>query len=242
MIPRAKQLMRILGQDLDKDKILTIREVKIPNFYLMTPFQWEFCHQLVELYEEYIFGNDFMYEHNQVKITSSDIVFDCGANMGLFAAYAASKGAKVYAFEPNEKILACLKAVQICYPNITIIPLGCYSLDGVISYDECDNIGANHLSKYPHPNKTLSQKIIKVTSLDCYANENNVFPTFIKMDVEGAEQDILIGSNQILFNQPKMAISCYHQTNDSAGIVNQILQFNSHYNFIPFKQKLIFAY
>jgi len=45
------------------------------------------------------------YEMENVQINPGDIVIDCGANLGMFAALASYKGARVYAFEPSKYIV-----------------------------------------------------------------------------------------------------------------------------------------
>ncbi|HJJ72975.1 MAG TPA: hypothetical protein O0X58_01255, partial [Methanocorpusculum sp.] len=40
------------------------------------------------------------YELGDVGIEEGDVVFDCGANLGVFSLLAAYRGAEVYAFEP----------------------------------------------------------------------------------------------------------------------------------------------
>lgn len=238
MIERAKYLMFLMGQDLETNKILNIKDVKIPNFYLLTPFKWEFCHQLVELYENYILGSYFMYENNKVQINAGDVVFDCGANMGLFSAYAASKGAIVHAFEPNPLLKPCLQSIQYLYPKMEIHSVGCYSHNDIIDYNECDNIGANHLSQYQHSNLVINKIKVPVIAL----NNLGIIPNFIKMDVEGAEQDVLYGASDLLAHKPKMAISCYHANNDLLSLKSYIFENNQDYNFILYQNKLIFAY
>ena len=126
MIYRALTLFNLLNQDVLNQDVLVIKGVKIPNFFKKdAKLQWEFCHQFIELYEDWILNPKgyFAYENEQIKISQNDIVFDCGANMGMFAAYAATQGAKVYCFEPNEKARKLLTETQELYPNqITIIP------------------------------------------------------------------------------------------------------------------------
>lgn len=51
------------------------------------------------LFAETWYLNDYDVPHLPVR--RGDTVFDVGANHGFFALYAANKGAKVYAFEPN---------------------------------------------------------------------------------------------------------------------------------------------
>lgn len=48
----------------------------------------------------YHYTDEGPYEWSDVRINKGDVVFDCGANLGVFSILAASKGAEVYAFEP----------------------------------------------------------------------------------------------------------------------------------------------
>ena len=52
---------------------------------------------------------DGPYEIDTVQIHAGDVVIDAGANVGIFSLLAAKKGAdKIYAFEPQERILGYL--------------------------------------------------------------------------------------------------------------------------------------
>ena len=50
-------LLNALKQDIFNDDILYLKDVKIPNFFKIQDknLQFEFCHQILELYEDYIF-------------------------------------------------------------------------------------------------------------------------------------------------------------------------------------------
>ena len=67
--------------------------------------------------------------------------------MGLFAAYAATKGAKVYCFEPCSSTRKLLKQTQSLYPKgqITIIPKALSNINSIEFFLKTDNIGANRL-------------------------------------------------------------------------------------------------
>jgi len=52
------------------------------------------------IYNSYKYVDEGPYEWGNVEIENGDIVFDCGANLGIFSILAANKGATVYAFEP----------------------------------------------------------------------------------------------------------------------------------------------
>ena len=52
---------------------------------------------------------------------------------------------------------------------------------------------------------------MRVTSLDTLLYDEPNRPTFIKMDIEGAELEALEGARKIIErDKPKLAISCYH--------------------------------
>lgn len=56
--------------------------------------------------------------------------------------------------------------------------------------------------------------------------------TFIKMDVEGAEYNALLGSRKTITEQhPKLAISVYHKPEDIIDIPALLLEYQSDYKF-----------
>ena len=59
--------------------------------------EWDCYDKVCEAIES--FFREGPYEYGEVSIDKDDIVFDCGANIGLFSAVASRYGAHVYAFE-----------------------------------------------------------------------------------------------------------------------------------------------
>ena len=124
MVFQGLILFNTLKQDILNDEVLDIKGVKIPNFFKdNTDLQFEFCHQFIELYQDYVLQSKgyFSYEMENFEISENDIIFDCGANMGMFAAYAATKGAIVHCFEPCSSTRELLYKTQELYPNNIII-------------------------------------------------------------------------------------------------------------------------
>ena len=77
------------------------------SFYMET--EDLLCPALQDTERDYCEGP---YELENVILKENDVVIDCGSNIGLFSLHAASKGCKVYAFEPDKKNRLLLE--QVC--------------------------------------------------------------------------------------------------------------------------------
>ena len=54
--------------------------------------------------------------------------------------------------------------------------------------------------------------------------------TFIKMDIEGAEYEALLGARKLIMeNRPRMAISVYHKFEDFVTLANLVLEMHPDY-------------
>lgn len=240
MIYKALTLFNALGERVLDNEILNIRGIKIPNFFKTgVGIQYEFCHQFVELYEDFLLNPDgyFSYENEEVQISEDDIVIDCGGNMGLFAAYAATKGATVYCFEPCQSIRDNFlsKTKDLYGDKITIVPYALGAVEGTETFLHTPNIGANHLAKYKVNTELpiIGSETVKVVTLDKFLEEHNIIPTIIKADVEGAEKDLLLGAKNIIRTVcPKMVISNYHTPRDIMHIQEIVAKINLNYNYI----------
>lgn len=128
----------------------------------------------------------------------------------------------IYAFEPDSRCIeTCILNLNNQKINYKLIPKGVWSDEMQISFfysdygdscicRECGSVG------------------IPVISLDKELQDERV--TFIKMDIEGAELQALIGAKKIIRkNKPKLAISVYHKKEDIFEIPQVILEYYSGY-------------
>lgn len=224
-------------------KILQLRNTKIYNFSEdKNPIiHHEFIQQFDELYMNYLTENGYFgYENENVTVKKNDIVVDCGANMGLFSAWAASKGGIVYSFEPGKTAQYYLNKTKELYPyNIKIIPYGVSNIQSQQEYTECINIAGSHLSRINLDQQTgfKDKYLIQTISLDEYFQ--NIKIDFIKIDTEGSEKEIILGAKNIIYSQsPKMVIACYHYKDDNINLANLIYKINPNYKIIEQNKKL----
>lgn len=131
-----------------------------------------------------------------------DILFDIGANIGVYSLYASPKINSVFAFEPHYQNYANLN-ININLNKFTNIKAYC------IAFDKNPGIGSFNLYKtnlgsstsqlnrnLDHNNKVfevIEKQQILVESLSSFIKKSNVFPNHIKIDVDGIEYQILEG-------------------------------------------------
>lgn len=147
------------------------------------------------------FESDYIsYYYKMVK--KGAIVFDIGANIGLFSLIAATKMSNegaIYAFEPAEmphkQFENSIKLND--YTIINLEKLGVADQVGKISFNVCEDDAYNSLGNKPM--KEIKEIIeINVTSVDTFCAEKNIEKIdILKMDTEGAEYLILEGGKRI---------------------------------------------
>jgi len=149
------------------------------------------------------------YFHSQVKPEDGDCIVDAGAYIGdtiedIVKENIAYK--KIYAFEPDEQNYAKLIENTKTYQNIEAHKYGLWDkTDKLYFYAEA-NMGSSITSDI-----SKSNKIIDTISLDEFFKDKEK-PTLIKMDIEGAELNALLGAKEIICKyKPKLQICIYHK-------------------------------
>lgn len=124
----------------------------------------------------------------------------------------------VHIFEPEEKnMIVCKKNLEK-YNNIFFYQMGLSNKAQILKFDFAGS--ASRISD-------IGETEIKVESLDKLDVKDI---TFIKMDIEGAEEEAILGAKETIKKyQPKIAISVYHKANDFWRIPELILSICSDY-------------
>lgn len=191
----------------------------------------------IEYIKYYIYATTFLLEQYKyaphVAISKNtnnnkgDVVLDCGACFGETSIWSAMQGAsKIYAFDPSPNNIASCKAnikAHKLQNKIEVIPFALGKEAGETLFQQnIDNPGASRLSPHSKANESTP---VSITTLDIWCTENNVKPDFIKMDIEGAETDAIIGAqNVIREHKPRFAICLYHNMSDLWNIPYLIKQ------------------
>jgi FkbM family methyltransferase len=133
-------------------------------------------------------------------LKTGSIVFDVGANYGFYALLGARAGAEVFAFEPhkeNAETLASHADMNGLASHIHIVSSAAYSYTGSIAL-EPPTIGGSHGNALTRPqgSKAVNTVYVPCTTLDKFIQANPE-PSLVKMDVEGAESEVLKGADHL---------------------------------------------
>ncbi len=143
----------------------------------------------------------------------SKVLFDCGVAEGLFPLTYIDYLDKIVLFECDSLWIEALKATFEPYKEKVMI------VNAYVSDCVTDNS----------------------ITLDYFADNHNLRPTFIKMDIEGFEEKALRGASKLLLESPNLtcAICTYHTPEAETNIVNYMTEAG----FVPsYNQGFMFFY
>jgi len=120
---------------------------------------------------------------------------DVGGHCGFWSFYLGGNFKKVYAFEPVEIFRECFKK-NIPHGNVELLPVALGNENGFVSMNvELENTGATHVSS-----NTNDLNKVELKKLDDYELTD---ADFIKIDVEGYENQFVLGAKETLLrNKP----------------------------------------
>lgn len=223
-----------------------MRYIYDDSLKVYTEYGDNYNYELIDELDKTINEGTYCYiskEGVHITINEGDVVIDAGAWIGDFSAYAAKKGAQVYAFEPSPMNIKLLeKTIEYnkgSCGKITIVPFGLGEKEeNVDFFENIENTGGNAFNADEGSNITLA-----ITTLDLWAEKNSIEKiNFIKSDIEGYERQLLRGATNVLRKySPTLSICTYHFEDDREVLKEIILKANPNYKIIQRKMKL-FAY
>jgi FkbM family methyltransferase len=146
-------------------------------------------------------------------ISSKDYVLEIGGHIGYFTIFFISlvgKDGKVDVFEPSEENLKYLepnisRSIAGLNPQISVIRKGAGDINGKLDFYLDPITGQNNSfvenfegfftnREYsPESSAQPIKVIVEVTTLDSYFEGKTEFPSFVKIDVEGFEWNVIQG-------------------------------------------------
>ena len=145
-------------------------------------------------------------------VREGDCVWDVGANAGyysrLFAERVGQRG-RVFAFEPDPRVLARLEQSVGILGNVTLVPVALADRDGTMRFRQgSDAVGAT--GQLIDADRTSAGAWIEVPVLrgdTVVARGMAALPDVVKIDVEGFEAEVLRGLGALL-ERPSLRAVC----------------------------------
>lgn len=174
---------------------------------------------------EYLYSTT-EYDKNRIyrdilRLDKDDIIVDMGAYDGdTIREFNDFTGGcrHIYALEPDEKNFRKLERNTANCKGITLYNLGAWNRQDTLLF-----------SKKAGRQSVLSNSgtPVKVTDIDSLIDDK---VTLLKMDIEGAELQALMGCEQtIKKHSPKLYVCAYHRNEDLFALPMKILEFNENY-------------
>jgi FkbM family methyltransferase len=138
-------------------------------------------------------------------VARDSVVIDIGANIGVFALYAAhtASGSTVYAYEPMPQTFSLLQkniAENSLHNRIHAFPLGVAAQTGTRDFHLTDGSPFNSL--YEQSRSNGSKVTITTTTLAAILHDNQLEKVdLLKIDCEGAEFEILYATPASVFEK-----------------------------------------
>lgn len=171
------------------------------------------------------------------QINKDDVIIDCGSNLGLFTLYSLNNGAnKVISIDPSIKII---NSFQVnCYDGLLNNKVIFYNK---ALWNESNlklNLDPYYFSAGSHiveETSNITYLVDSITIDDIVSEQKLSKVDLIKMDIEGAEENALLGARETIIRfKPKLAISLYHKTTSTKDIHDILKSFN-----VAFSEEII---
>jgi FkbM family methyltransferase len=182
-------------------------------------------------------------------VKPGDIVFDVGANLGIFTllfSQLIGTAGRVHAFEPNPTVMGYLRAAisRKSAGNVTLNQTALGQQTGIITLKVPDeNQGGGSIIKWRDA-ADIPGVDVPLTRLDDYVAKNGVTKIdFLKVDTEGAELEVLRGGMATLENiRPRIIVFEDSSRNGSEQSEQMKLLRSAGYQFMMIPKQMLTAH
>ncbi|WP_163339298.1 FkbM family methyltransferase [Desulfopila sp. IMCC35008] len=213
-IKKYKNVFNILSDNISRRVLINILNYRISN-------------EIEHLIEVARPAKYMYFEPDIYAVNSNDTFVDCGAYNGdTLIELMKVTGNEIqgyYGFEPSSENFNKLKIIAGNKKNFNLFKKGLYKNESLLKFDTDRSTASCTLSDYGNTE-------VQTITLDSILRNAHV--SMIKMDIEGAEMDALMGSKDtIKRTRPVLAISTYHKPSDIINIPIFISSIVLNYNY-----------
>lgn len=175
----------------------------------------------------YLFG--LLGDHQETRLNKfliknlpeKTIFYDIGANSGFYSLLVENiiENKEIHSFEPVPTTFKYLKKNFLFYSNVFLNQIAIFNKEDEIDFYDATKTGYPGISSFDNSfiNNIFDFKLkkikVKTTTLDKYCSFHSL-PTFIKIDVEGAESYVIEGGTKTLKKtNPVIAMEVFNNNN-----------------------------
>jgi FkbM family methyltransferase len=180
-------------------------------------------------------GHPQYFNREILTFTDDEVFIDGGAFTGdstlNFIRCVNGKYKHIYCFEPDIEVFETAKANVLEYHDVHLIPKGLWNKNAYLEFSGGLGGGSSFEVDLIH-DKFGNISASPTVQLDSMFSDKPLgeWPTFIKMDIEGAEKNAILGMENIIKTcHPKLAICVYHKREDIWEIPQTILRISPTY-------------
>ncbi len=184
------------------------------------------------------------------ELRSGSVFYDVGSGIGFFSCLAAVRGAKVYAFEPDEGNSACVERhidmnklggqVKLCRVVVS-------SKTGQVKLRPADR-SLGHGNAVVADDSAVEANVTPCITLDEFVR-NEPPPTLCKIDVEGHESEVLKGARELFERARPLLICEVHDQQNEDFVTKWLAERNYTLKWLeppqsgrPYKSRHLFAW
>ena len=198
---------------------------------------------------------DRCYVQHGVTVTNGNVVLDVGANVGVAAAFFAEQGATVHSFEPVGPIFEMLQRNVATYASVTPYYFGMAARDEQTTITWYPNVdGQSSLYADPERDRLFCRTVKENASHSAAVIEDALATWYepvtvpcelrtvsgfverhgiravdlLKIDVERAELDVLIGTLDVLPRVRQLAVEVHDDNGEIREIIGLLNEFDTY--------------
>ena len=165
---------------------------------------------------------DMIYETLKKLVEPDKIFFDIGANIGqttIISSRRVGVGGRIVAFEPSARNIQMLK-YHVRWnrlSNVQVEETCVGASNGEVEFslvndglDSSNSLTFSRKCDLPEMKRKLQKVMVPITTIDDFCRRTGIMPDVVKIDVEGAEYDVLMGAKEVLMTKrPKLLMGVH---------------------------------